>query len=64
MFSLGLKRGSATARLLGCGFESVSCECCLLSVSATRRLLVQRTPTDCDRGTSQRRPRSTRPVEP
>ena len=33
----GLRRGSAAARLLGCGFESrrgnerVSCECCVLS---------------------------------
>ena len=52
VLSLGLKHGSAAAHLLGRRFESVPYKCCLLSVSATRRLLVQRTPRQCDRGTS------------
>ena len=61
-----------------CGFESrrrygclsvVVVACCLLEVSASGRSLSQRSPTgggvsECDRGTSQRRPRPTRVVEP
>jgi hypothetical protein len=42
---------------------------CLVEVSATDRSLVQRSPTECgvsecDRGTSERRPRPTRAVDP
>ena len=61
-----------------CGFEFrrehgclslVSVVFCQVEVSATGRQLVQRIPTkcgvsECDRGTSQRRPRPTRNVKP
>ena len=52
----GLRRASATARLLGMrvrnplgAWKSVSCECCVLSgkVYATGGSLVQRSPTEC-----------------
>jgi hypothetical protein len=42
----------------------VSVMCRQVEVSVTGRSLVQRSPTECDRGTSQRRPRPTRVVEP
>jgi len=45
----GLKRGSATARLLGLlvRIPSECFMCCQVEVSATGRLLVQRSPTEC-----------------
>jgi len=47
----------------------VSAVCCQVEVAATVRSLFQRGPTECgmsdgDRGTSWRRPRPTRAVEP
>jgi len=45
----GLRRGSATARLLGLlvRIPSECLMCCQVEVSATGRLLVQRSPTEC-----------------
>ena len=74
----GLRGGSAPARLLvlrvrmppghGC-LPLVNVVCCQVEVSVTGQSIVQRSPTKCgvsefDRGTSQKRPRPTRAVEP
>ena len=42
----------------------MSVVCCQVEVSATGRSLVQRIPTECDRGTTKRRARPNRAVEP
>jgi hypothetical protein len=76
----GLRRGFTTACLLGLRVwippgarMSVCCACgvvwCQVKVSATARSLVQRSPSECgvsecDQGTSYRRSRHTRVVEP
>ena len=55
--------------LPGAWMSLVSVVHCQVEVSVTGRSLVQRRPTvcgmsECDRGTSKRRPRLTRPIEP